>query len=797
MIKYQNYKHYLLPITMNPLDYGKLILKIDSLNLFILQINKTNVILLQQYSLFNSIKLFREGDFMFEYKDHKIDDSTFIRSLQNKKFTYKNNNLIELSKIRTLILSIFLIYIIFPENNSLALSLPLILKRDFSDNSKNYYKSHWNSIYFNVDNQIFSLELLSLVTPFISKLKNDKIEINNFITLDIETYGDTVLTPYLISFYDGVQSYSFYLSDFESVESMIKACFDKLFIRKYNKHSIYIHNLVKFDIIFLFKYLIKYVQVDPVIHRGRIIQLNINYGPDLQYKMSLKDSYLILLSSLEKLGVDFGVEIKKSVFPHKFVNENNLTYIGHVPSIDNFFKIDNLTYYDFSKYFGGLWSLKSEAIKYCETDCISLYQIILKFNFLIFSNFNKNIHNYPTLPSLAFAIFRGSFMIEENIPILRGNIDKDIRQGYTGGSTDMFIPYGTNLKCYDVNSLYPSVMINKDMPIGKAEKFIGDITKFESNPFGFFYVKVNCPDNIMHPIIQVKYKTKGGIKTISPLGTWSMWIFSEEMYNAIKYGYTFEILEGYKFERGVIFKNYVEFLFSLRQQYDKSNPLNLIAKILLNSLYGRFGMHEINLKYEIISKKDFDKIENKENIIDSIEIDDHVLFGLNYEAEENNSNNSIGVATAITAYARIHMSKFKINPLIRLYYTDTDSIFTDSDLESSFIDPKMLGKLKLEYFCEEAVFLGPKTYCLKTKNGLITKVKGLKDPSSLTLQDFKDLLVKDTKIEQNHKKWFRQISEGKITIKDQIYTLIATDNKREFIYKNNKIIGTKAITLND
>jgi DNA polymerase type B, organellar and viral len=73
-----------------------------------------------------------------------------------------------------------------------------------------------------------------------------------------------------------------------------------------------------------------------------------------------------------------------------------------------------------------------EAIKYCKMDCISLYQVILKFNSLIFGNFNKNIHNYPTLPSLAFAIFRSNFMSEENIPKLTGNINKDIREGYTG-----------------------------------------------------------------------------------------------------------------------------------------------------------------------------------------------------------------------------------------------------------------------------------------------------------------------------------------------------------------------------
>jgi hypothetical protein len=163
-------------------------------------------------------------------------------------------------------------------------------------------------------------------------------------------------------------------------------------------------------------------------------------------------------------------------------------------------------------------------------------------------------------------------------------------------------------------------------------------------------------------------------------------------------------------------------------------------------------MKEIIIKYEICLQKDFYKITNKENIFDIIELGDHILFGLNIEAVEDNSNISVGVAAAITAYARIHMTQFKNNPNIKLYYTDTDSIFTDSELDQFFIDDKVLGKLKLEYFCKEAVFLGPKTYCLKTNKGLITKVKGLKNTDNLTLQDFKDLLKKDFYKIESHKK---------------------------------------------
>jgi len=94
-MNFQNYSHYKLPITMDPLKYGKLILNIEKL--FIVQVNKTNVAIINQHKELNSIKLFKEGDLIFEYKDIKINDNSFIRDLENKNFTFKNNVLIEFS----------------------------------------------------------------------------------------------------------------------------------------------------------------------------------------------------------------------------------------------------------------------------------------------------------------------------------------------------------------------------------------------------------------------------------------------------------------------------------------------------------------------------------------------------------------------------------------------------------------------------------------------------------------------------------------------------------------------------
>ena len=92
MIKFQNYKHYKLPITINPLEYGKLIYHND--NIYIVQFNRTNVVLINKNDLENHVKFYKEGVLIYEYKDLKLSNNSFIRSLQNNIFTFKDNKLI-------------------------------------------------------------------------------------------------------------------------------------------------------------------------------------------------------------------------------------------------------------------------------------------------------------------------------------------------------------------------------------------------------------------------------------------------------------------------------------------------------------------------------------------------------------------------------------------------------------------------------------------------------------------------------------------------------------------------------
>jgi hypothetical protein len=127
---------------------------------------------------------------------------------------------------------------------------------------------------------------------------------------------------------------------------MLLSALKSILIRKYNGYNIYIHNLAKFDIIFLFKYLVELGDVTPIIHNGRIISINLNYGENLEYRIQFKDSYLILLASLSKLTKGFLTEKQKSIFPYLFVNENNLDYIGDVPNFKEFDNKISLTDYN-------------------------------------------------------------------------------------------------------------------------------------------------------------------------------------------------------------------------------------------------------------------------------------------------------------------------------------------------------------------------------------------------------------------------------------------------------------------
>jgi hypothetical protein len=193
-VTFQNYKNNNLPISMNPLDYGRLIFqnKIDSGINYIIKNDKGETITFNKFDLYNEVEFFKSGISLVKFKDVFINENKFMRIIDNKKYYFENNKEI--------------------------------------------------------------LFLSEIKTKFISKTVKSKNLTNNFIVLDIETFvHENTLIPYLICFYDGKTTYSFGLWDYETSEQMILDCLKSIFIRKYNGFNIYVHNLAKFDIIFLLK----------------------------------------------------------------------------------------------------------------------------------------------------------------------------------------------------------------------------------------------------------------------------------------------------------------------------------------------------------------------------------------------------------------------------------------------------------------------------------------------------------------------------------------------------------------
>jgi hypothetical protein len=163
-----------------------------------------------------------------------------------------------------------------------------------------------------------------------------------------------------------------------------------------------------------------------------------------------KDSYLLLPISLRKLCTAFNVDTPKTYFPMLL---NDTCYEDYFPPLKYWGGDLTLDQWESLRikhevYFGELWSFKEESIKYCIIDCKCLHEIIVKFNELVFKEFKINIHKTLTAPSLAMKIYKALYMPKNSIYQILGDVEKDIRQSYTGGAVDSYIPHNGEDKVF-------------------------------------------------------------------------------------------------------------------------------------------------------------------------------------------------------------------------------------------------------------------------------------------------------------------------------------------------------------
>lgn len=189
-------------------------------------------------------------------------------------------------------------------------------------------------------------------------------------------------------------------------------------------------------------------------------------------------------------------------------------------------------------------------------------------------------------------------------------------------------------------------------------------------------------------------------------------------------------ISGYLYKRMESpFKHFVSTLFESRLEARKegNDALAFVYKILMNSLYGRFGIHPKSTVTDVCDENRFKHLIRKSEFIscDMLSENNYIVSYHSTDSDYWNppKNSAVQLAAAITASARIYM--FPYISREDSYYTDTDSVVLGQPLPEEVLSSSVLGKFKLEDRIMKGYFLVPKSYYYITIDGKgVLKYKG-------------------------------------------------------------------------
>lgn len=355
--------------------------------------------------------------------------------------------------------------------------------------------------------------------------------------------------------------------------------------------------------------------------------------------------------------------------------------------------------------------------------------------------------------SLAFSVFKTSFMKHEIFLHDRNKALQLERACYHGGLVNNWIigtPPKGMIYWLDVNSLYPYVMKNL-LPT----KLVKDMTN--ATPFQFT-TEMACNKGAAWVLLEDRentYPKKIEGRLCEVKGRVETYLCGQELEDALTRKAVKHIVYGCIYETASIFDEFVDYFWKVRLDAKKNNnPVqNLLAKLIMNSLYGRFSMH--GRRYVEFSADSLEEIykEAGKEMPDAYRIKDYKPsimsvceswrpYGLPHNVKLRYVNGKLemelstgehaqsfcAISSFVTSYARTYLRKLiGICGMDQVYYCDTDSLFTSKRgyerlLQKGLIDPNKLGSLKLEGKSEHALFYGPKDY----EFGEQIKRKGIK-----------------------------------------------------------------------
>lgn len=363
---------------------------------------------------------------------------------------------------------------------------------------------------------------------------------------------------------------------------------------------------------------------------------------------------------------------------------------------------------------------------YCHRDVEIL---ILAFESLArFLTDNSISRLAPTIGSLAWSAY---LFRHYKKPIYIHNNSQAIdleRSAYKGGRTECFYIGELNNGPYyvvDVNSLYPFVMRINLFPV-KYEKIVHNLRLSRLKNY------LRTRSVIAECIIETKeaiYAVRGE-RTVFPVGIFSVVLCSPEILRAIDQGHLRSVKVAVIYKRAKIFTSFVERFYTLRRKFiaDDNKLFEHFCKILMNSLYGKFGQKAETWIKIGEAPGEIDRVEDCYDTVTHKRRKLRYLLGDVFEMTGfTESRHSFpGIAAHVTAYARLYL--YDLLVLCgkgNYFYCDTDSLFINTrGLENlaGVMDRTEIGKLKIESVTSKLVIHGLKDYVTDTK----TVIKGIR-----------------------------------------------------------------------
>lgn len=428
-----------------------------------------------------------------------------------------------------------------------------------------------------------------------------------------------------------------------------------------------------------------------------------------------------------------------------------------------------------------------QLLTYCMQDSNIVKTVFI--NYIDFIS-RHNLGNFAiTAAGQAFNSYRHRFMPDKTILIHANPGIYPLEQAtYRGGRTDIFKQgeYHDIVKL-DINSMYPFVMSKELYPTKPHSRIpieglgIEDIRNaLDSGKFviGGFDILLK------EPFLALKRN-----KLIFPVGRIkNAYMTSPELeYLLDGAGEILRVNSAMVYDQDNIFSSYVDFFYNLKSNA-RTPIMKELAKLFLNSLYGKFGQRE-NGDIEPDNSPENDIIcqENKIGAFWVQQGHDHYkvmkigdqFYKIKPQLQTPGNQSSPVISSAVTSYARVYLwDLIKKAGVENVYYCDTDSIFTNKTgyerLEClGFIDNKQLGKLKVEGI-GSCVLRGPKDYdWIDQETGKLKRtIKGV--PHSSIQADDGGYKYKQWETGLNR---YRNMSSAEVQIKDSVKYLVRKYDK--------------------